>query len=772
MNPPYLRLADRSGRARGQRGMVTVFVMLFVIAAVIVAMVKMLEVSSAGVGDAQQQTDSTAAFFLAESGLDTAQSAVAVGLGGTFSNTTCTNIAAAIGTVALGRGSFSVTAQSEPPTCLNNSATGCDACNIVSTGVVGKASRAVEMRVGIQTANGVTCNGATANCSNNPTPTWTLNLQNTSGVPALGLFALSYDQQGSNTATCPAGVCRLQIALDSPNSGTNAIGLQGNAVTIPAGGSFPIYQVMSRPNNSVAEVGVFFRGTAGVTLTGPNANPGAASYWRAINQAGNLDKTIGVASGGSVATQGSTNDGAFSAIEACSVPGSGTPSLTEQACKSWCHGGDTVAYVFSGNTTVIDTALTGVTFGTNTVAAGTGAGQHVALTPMVQFPTSAVPNPPVVVDAEIWYASNQRLVSLANEAVRADAYMSGVSSYKGRGSGAVGARWVSNAADATRIVADAGSSPPTSTLTVGNSFTAYPDQIIHPGDTVTVTVGTPAPPGSCSTNCGVVTLQLSSAETGGVLGGRGTYRVSGTFTVASANSRLWTSNSNVLHVRGCSVCFFANGDALGAPLALRTISGNQLGAPTTYGGVETTGGVGRYPISGAATYVALAPNNLFVGTPGTTLYLPVAPSVNVAPAVAASPSLPASAPDVWPRTMLSIRGGTGVLAPRPANPHTQVLSTSAVGVPNVVTRSFVVSVAPTTALDNASLCAGTCAFFVPQETASPPSATVRTQFTVGITPNFNYWTSGFTCMRGVDIQPVRVTASSLATTRQWREPVQ
>jgi hypothetical protein len=51
-----------------QRGMVTAVVMLFLIATVVFALSQMLNVSSGNVIDGQRQGDSTAAFFLAESG--------------------------------------------------------------------------------------------------------------------------------------------------------------------------------------------------------------------------------------------------------------------------------------------------------------------------------------------------------------------------------------------------------------------------------------------------------------------------------------------------------------------------------------------------------------------------------------------------------------------------------------------------------------------------------------------------------------------------------
>ena len=83
--------------------MVTIVAMLFLIATVVFVLAQMLNVSSDNVIDGQRQGDSTAAFFLAESGLDQAKSVADAGLSaGTFSNATCTGIAT---TYNLGRGS-------------------------------------------------------------------------------------------------------------------------------------------------------------------------------------------------------------------------------------------------------------------------------------------------------------------------------------------------------------------------------------------------------------------------------------------------------------------------------------------------------------------------------------------------------------------------------------------------------------------------------------------------------------------------------------------
>jgi len=688
-------------RPKRQRGMVTIVVMLFLIATVVFALSQMLDVSSGNVIDGQRQGDSTAAFFVAESGLEKAHASVNAALGGTFTNTSCSGVASSYN---LGRGSVSVTAVSTPSTCNSN----CEKCSVTSTGQVGFSTRTLTQDLVLIDTNGVFCNGANG-CSNNPV-TWQLNLKNTAAVAGVGVFNLTYIRQGNNQPTCAAGSnCRLQLDLSSPSNGANSVGLMGNSVLVPAGTTYPIYQTMTKAQNSLAEVGAFFLGTTAPQLTGPTANPGAASYWDHKNSHAQSAKTVGAAGD----TTGGTNDGTATSGGTCDAPGADF-----QTCTSWCYGGDTLVFSYAASVTLLTDQLSNVTFSTNA-----GTGQNVAMTRVAKYPNSAIPGAPSNVDAEIWYARNPNLSGASPLAVNA-------SSYKGRGTGAIGATWQSNNSDTTAIG--------TTTLTVGNSYTGYPNQIISVGDTVSNSGGGGSP--TCTTNCGTIVSQLTSTETGGMTtgrGGRGTYQISGAQTVAAANNRQWTISSNVLHVTACTICDFEGTDALSGLIAGRTIS-SQAGASNVYGLAETTGGIGRYTISGAATYVALA-NTLRAGTPGTTLYLP---STSSQPTV------------TTPTTLITVKSGTGVLAP-----GTRVTAVSA---PNAATSSFTVSAAPTTALDGASVCAGTCALFVPG---------TNTTFALGgITANFNEWAGGFTCLKGVDQDPNFVTSTS-PLSRRWTEVI-
>lgn len=704
------------------RGFVTAVVVLFLIASVVFALSQVVEVTGRNVTDASRQGDGEAAFFLAESGLEHAHASVANLLAGTFTNASCTGLAS---TFTLGRGTVTLSAESTPASCDNGGATACRNCAVTSSATVGVAKRTVTRDLGLTVTNGTYCNGATTDCRNAPV-NWSLTLKNTSANAAVGVFNLSYIKQGSNAATCAVGShCRLQLDLTSPSSGVNSTGVQGNVVPIPGSSSYPIYQTMTRAGNNLVEVGALFYGNGAADVAGATAAPGAAAYW---DDSKNHQATT-VGDGGAAA--GGTNDGAAGTNSSCKTPGTDH----SQTCDTWCQGGDTLVYTFAGNVAGRGDQLTGVTFGTNA-----GSGQNIAMTRIAKYPTALSTGAPSNVDAEIWYARNPNFSG-------ASAQAAGASSYKGRGSGAIGASWTTGNSSPNDTAITTSDTAGNGTFTVG-AGTGWPSQLILPGDTITST-------DASITVTATVGTQSASSEAGAMTtgqGGRGTYGVSnvrsnGTLvatknTTFNGKNRTWTVNSTALHVTACTICFFANGDALSGLIAGRTISANQSTPSTSFGSTEVAGGIGRYTISGAASRVAPG-NNLYAGTPGATLYLP---STSSQPVVST------------PRQLIALRSGTGAIGP---GTHVTAVNSAPSGA--YQTTAFTVSATPSTPLDGASLCAGTCAFFVPGAT---------TYFALGgITANFNEWASGFVCLKGVDQAPLVVNSATVSPGR-WREPVQ
>jgi Tfp pilus assembly protein PilX len=158
--------ANRGRPQHAQRGMVTVVVMLFLIATVVFALSQMLNVSSGNVIDGQRQGDSTAAFFLAESGIEKAHASLnGTLLLGNLTDAACTGTAS---TYNLGRGSVTLSAASDPPTCDNNGGTHCDKCVVTSSAQVGFSNRTLTQDVALVPTSGVSCNAANADCDNSP----------------------------------------------------------------------------------------------------------------------------------------------------------------------------------------------------------------------------------------------------------------------------------------------------------------------------------------------------------------------------------------------------------------------------------------------------------------------------------------------------------------------------------------------------------------------------------------------------------------------------
>ena len=686
--------------------MVSAALLLFVLAAVVGVLGLMLQLGGTATVDGQGQADSSAAFYLAESGLERGMASVQAGLGGGYTQASCTG---AGGTFTIGRGSVTLSGVSQPATCSLTGSPRCTRCTLTATGRVLGAQHTLSQDIDLGSQNGTFCNGDLGDCSNSPTVTWKLDLRNNNASPSIGVFNLTYSGHGNNVPTCaPGSNCRLEQDLGSSSNGTNSTGLMGNAVPIPANASYPIYQTMSRGSRSLVEVGALFLGS-NPTLTGPDSLTGSAAFWDdARNSATNTVGTNG-------ANTGATNDGSANSGTACQ-----RPSARRQTCDSWCYGGDTLVYSFSANVTALSDGLTGVRF-------GSGA-QSLAMTLLTKYPDAGSRGaPPVNLDAEVWYARN---ANFSGSSPAGSPLVAGASSYKGRGQAALGAAWTSGNTDTTAITG--------TNFTVGNSFGTSANQLISPGDAVSVSGGGGTPCGATG-QCGTIVSQLSSTEPGGRLGGRGTYRMSATNVVAAANNRAWVVKSNVLRVSNCQVCAFAAGDALGGGLAGRSISA-QATPDSNYGLTEVAGGVGRYTVSGAAAQLSAAANNAYAGTPGALLFLPS--SAGTAPAASALPML------------VKQTAGTGSLVA-----GTRVTASSAV---NAATTQLTLSATPATVVDGATLCGGTCALFVTGG---------NTPFTLsGITANFNEWASGFMCLKGVDQVPQVVTRSYSATGR-WTEAV-
>src|SRR5438105_149491 len=426
----------RRRRPTRQRGMVTIVAVLFLIATVVFVLSQMLNVSSDNVIDGQRQGDSTAAFFLAESGLDKAKAIADAALAaGNYTNAVCTGLQTDYTDHPLGRGSFSLTAVSEPSTCPGGGAT-C-VCTVTAVAKVGLTQRTLTQDLVMATVDGIFCNNLNADCRNTPPPaTWQLSLKNTAVVAGIGVFNLAYNGHGNNQATCVAmsgGIgtdCAKELDLDSPSNGGPSVGIMGNAVVFQAAGqpgdTYSIYQTVAG-NYNVVQVGAFFLGTTAPQFTGPVSGPWVNAYWDS-NKNNDNTRTVGKA-----VFTGGTNDGTANSTDTCLKPAANT---TPQTCSSWCYGGDTLVFSFAGTTSLLTDQLNSVAFGTGT--------SQIQMKPATRYPSPFISGAPTNVHAEIWYARNPNFTGASPLAVNA-------SSYKGRGTGAVGAAWTTSSSSDTSI---------------------------------------------------------------------------------------------------------------------------------------------------------------------------------------------------------------------------------------------------------------------------------------------------------------------------------
>lgn len=676
-----------------QRGIISLVAVIILIAAVMFVLNQTYGIIGITSLSNDSQSDSIAAFFLAESGLERGGGIIKAAADPTAKSACATNIT---GTIPLGRGSFSLSATSAG---CDGSNLNCTSCTITSTGKVGAASRVLQRTFSLTAGNGgVTCNHLTTDCSNqsaNPPavpPTWSLTTKNTSANPAIALLHLAATRQGNTSgASCTAqSNCSLKWNINSQNGARSVLSM-GNLYTLNSGATLDaVYQrVASSQPEDVVEAAVLFPGTSAPTVIG--------AYWNDTNSGS------GGTHGKNNDASGTTNYGTAATSVACTNPAPGTA----QQCTNWCTGGDTLIFGFSGGSSSgLSDTLGSVLFNT----AGTPA-QNVPLTKLVHFPTASNVGAPANVYTEIWYAQNPNLSPAANALH--------VSSYKGNGSGTIGATWTG-----------AGNLILGTILTVATIN--YPVNIISVGDTIASSGGV----SGNITGTPTIVSQLTSTEPGGALGGRGTYQLSSSQTVIDNTGRTWTSASTVLNVSACTVCFFAPNDAVSGIISGRSINGQE-----SLRTGETAGGIGRYVLSGTTQTTVAAASPVKAGTPGTTLYLPSTSSIPIVST---------------PAMRIALVAGTG------AFDDTTVTTVSAVGAPNPQTRSFTVSVIPKTPLDDATMCGGTCAFF------NQSSAT--TGFSIGKPANTDYWASGFACLHGANL-PAIVTTGSSVQPAAWHEVV-
>lgn len=211
---------NRQAGYRRQRGIVAVMAVIFLITAVVFVLTQALNITGTTSIDNKQQIDSTAALFLAESGLEKAQAIITTASKNTYSKDQC--CIAGVGSCSatgsfpsgnqtVGNGHFNYVSATPTPATCDGLTTPCTACAVTVSGTMGTASRQITRTFGIIPGNAPPfCNTAnTVDCSNQTATTWSLSLSKYASLPAgMGVFNLAVDlTAGSSGCYTGTGGC-------------------------------------------------------------------------------------------------------------------------------------------------------------------------------------------------------------------------------------------------------------------------------------------------------------------------------------------------------------------------------------------------------------------------------------------------------------------------------------------------------------------------------------------------------------------------------------
>lgn len=254
---------------RGQRGIAAVLAVIFLVTAVIFVLTQTRLITGTSSMDNAQQRDSTAALFLAESGVEGGQAILkAASLTGSYTNDTCTTMTARA-PVSLGDGTYRYTsAVSTPATC--GSGTACEECLVTVKGTVGNASRSINVSLSATGGDGVEGFGSE----------FTLTLK----AETANTFAfthLAFNPPSNWELSGQLGVCTNVVPGTSVTSCTQSWNLQGTYYNntasqavfapVPSTGNYSLTQNFKQNNvltpEDFVEVGVLMRPAAGSTIS-------------------------------------------------------------------------------------------------------------------------------------------------------------------------------------------------------------------------------------------------------------------------------------------------------------------------------------------------------------------------------------------------------------------------------------------------------------------------------------------------------------------------
>ena len=817
--------AWRRSRLR-QRGVAALVAVLLLVTAVIFVLTQTLGMSGAAGSDNLQQLNSTAALFLAESGIESAQASLrSAALAGTINNSSCTGLSA-LPAVNLGRGTFLYSAAISTPTLCGGANPACTSCALTVRGDVGTSSRSILTQMSANRSDGVEGYGHQ----------FTLNLD-TSVDNSFAFTHLAYNPQTNWGGDAVAGYCQnngpgsLTTCTESWKlAGTfyNNTASQGVFASVASAGVYTITEELKTfdtppvfTDRNYVQTGVTFRPLTGfstVTHVGsfasspnnicvasatPRTQPityyvGSATYcaryeyqyalldanWTcnpssgtSVNwpNAANADTLI-VGFGGKPYYGGSgarrTNQ-----LNGLSLNGQ---ALYRQLTMSGTQGDSMYSQIWYAYNPGYYSSTASAT-NANTFTGAVGARFTGSISPITTAFTGSISGTTLTVTS----ITGTLLVgdTLSSTGSGSNVRNGTTITQFGTGTGGTGTYTVSFSRNVSSRTITATRS--TSTLTVTNISTGSNGGALRRGDTLT---GTGVSTGTTITQFGTGT------------GGTGTYTVSVSQNVSSGTI---TAASNILRVSAITGSSLAAGDQISSGITSCTAPACPTIQPFTTSGTTGSGATGDYVLNaqfgpvnnGAATAMSTSGSTTITLSGATTLpavgtalgvvagtgeFLPDRVTAAISGStmtVSAATGTHLSVGDalfgagLLPNTritaLLTGSGGTGTYSVTPS----QTVASSAIMARAAVltvssANSFTVSRLPSTGLSAARLCGGLCPFLL--------SDGVHTVGQVDLSNILDYddWTAGFACLRGVDPSSIENLGTILSKRSGWSEVVQ
>lgn len=730
---------------KAERGAVSVAIAMLLVFIVAAALLSLMKITGSSVVDAATNDEQVAALFLAESGVERAHASLSkAAKDGTYTNTTCTALAALTGASApsLGRGVFSYdSAVSTPATC-GGSGAACTDCTVTVRGTIGSSSRTIRASLSKQvTTNGVEGYGHLFSLY--------MDIAKDGSQVFTNLAYRAKDAGGSNASV---GACDGSLGTSSITTCTTGWDLVGTGI------------------GNVSGMGVFAGVNVGTynitdTLVDNSGNPSDRNYV----QTGVVFKPLGASPVTVVGYYAKKNDTTSTSSTTATLPGGWTcnPSNGTSANMLNAASADTLVYGFSSWPALSTNRLNGFVFGVQPLR------NHMEL----------VGTQGDYLYSQIWYSYNPAYYPTGSSGATNGAdIVATIGASFGAHYNSGNGRLILDA-DVTNGVLSSGDIIKNSTgdIIYGTLGTLFNGTAGKANAQYNYTNSSGATPTSSNTSMraystvlklaantckGILTINDSVTDTAdAVTYGSLTSLLSGSLNLASSTYQLAAgaatylpSISTTCGSNNSNVNFHTAGTTI-------TLTGATGSAPLTGTAVAVFSGTGLLNVNGFTGRI----DNGTAGTTGTTLTVT---------AISGTPLRVGDAlfgTNVAPNTRITALisgGGTGGTGTYTVTPSQAAASANMIARAAVVSassaNSFVVSRVPTTRLSGgAQLCGGVCTFFFDGTSANSTASDI----TLSNILNGDDWSSGLACLSGVDPNDIVRLGTIVSSRSRWSEPV-